>query len=143
MISIRRTRVEDAKDLGIVFESAFADYRAAGLAIPSVADGLAEDVLERDVWIAERSSELLGGVILSVKETLAHLVLVAVLPSSKGLGVGRTLIDTAIDYAKSQGVTEVRLGTHSKLTDNVSLYQYLGWTIVEESDDKIAMVRHI
>lgn len=143
MSSIRRARVDDAKALGRVFEAAFAGYREAGLAIPPVAEGLEQDIETHEVWVAEDANGLLGGVILSVNGGDAHLVLVAVSPEAKGLGLGKALIETAINHARSRGVGTVRLATHSALADNIGLYEHLGWTIDQTKRDKVDMVRVI
>ncbi|MDU8927789.1 GNAT family N-acetyltransferase [Alisedimentitalea sp. MJ-SS2] len=142
-VSIRRAALCDSRALGAVFEAAFAAYQKAGLKIPPVGDGVEHDIRHHAVWAAEDNGVIEGGLVLSVDGAQAHLVLVAVSPSAGGKGIGTALIDTAVLFARENGVKEIRLATHRRLTQNVSLYQRLGWRKSGTEGDKVLMVRNI
>ncbi len=52
---------------------------------------------------------------------------VAVRPAAQGRGVGRALLAHADRTASRLGLTELRLYTHSGMTENIALYTRLGW----------------
>ncbi|MBB2948195.1 DNA-binding MarR family transcriptional regulator/GNAT superfamily N-acetyltransferase [Actinoplanes lutulentus] len=48
-------------------------------------------------------------------------------PEARGLGLGRLLLQHLEDGASTDGVTTVRLGTHTALTEAISLYRRSGY----------------
>ncbi|KAH8811964.1 acetyltransferase [Xylogone sp. PMI_703] len=48
-------------------------------------------------------------------------------PSSRGLGLGRALVDRIIDCAIKEGYKEMRLDTLSSMTGAIALYKKLGF----------------
>ncbi|WP_433833425.1 GNAT family N-acetyltransferase [Actinoplanes sp. CA-015351] len=48
-------------------------------------------------------------------------------PEARGLGLGRLLLQHLEDGASADGVTTVRLGTHTALTEAISLYRRSGY----------------
>ena len=141
MFSIRRARVSDSEKLGAVFEAAFAVYKDAGLQIPPVADGLDQDIRDHAVWVAEDGPNLLGGLILGTVDNQAHLILVAVSPNASGKGIGKSMINAAIEFAHESGIQEIRLATHRQLQNNLALYEHLGWVRTGTEGDKVLMTR--
>jgi ribosomal protein S18 acetylase RimI-like enzyme len=75
----------------------------------------------------------LAALIETVAET-DHLLIenVAVSPAFQGRGLGRTLMAHAERLAATSGYTAVRLYTNKLFTDNVTLYQRLGYRIDRE-----------
>lgn len=141
MYSIRRARVSDSVELGVVFEDAFAAYHDAGLQIPPVAEGLDQDIRDHSVWVAEDDFNLLGGLIMGISGKHAHLILVAVTPAAGGKGIGKALIDAAVEFARKSEVQEIGLATHRQLQNNLALYEHLGWVRTGIEGDKVLMTR--
>jgi GNAT superfamily N-acetyltransferase len=52
---------------------------------------------------------------------------VAVRPSAKGTGVGRTLLELAEAEAKRQGYSSIYLATHELMHENRALYTRVGY----------------
>ena len=140
---LRRAEPRDCRDLGAVFDTAFVAFREAGLKIPPVSEGLEQDIADNAVWVNEDEQGLNGGLILSMDEGCAHLILVAVHPRAGGQGIGKALIKRAVAHAREAGLAEIRLATHRDLTENVALYRHLGWEIAGEEGDKILMRREL
>lgn len=64
-----------------------------------------------------------------------HLLMVR--PGAAGKGIGSALIRFALEAAKEQGCTAVRLDTGSQNTPAVSLYRKMGFEIVASSSMKV------
>ena len=91
------------------------------------------------VWVAAQGEALLGLLNLSLTQPHAHLMNVAVSLKAKGQGVGGALIRHAVALAEGAGCTALDLATHRDLTDNISLYQHLGWEIMGRKDRRVMM----
>ena len=65
-----------------------------------------------------------------------HLLVVnvAVSPNSQGRGYGRALLEHAEEVALSLGLKELRLYTSIHLTENVKLYERVGYTVDREEE---------
>jgi DNA-binding MarR family transcriptional regulator/GNAT superfamily N-acetyltransferase len=79
-------------------------------------------------WVAERDGRRLGFAGLSRKDArTAKLRLVLLEAEARGRGLGRRLVETAIDCARENGDTAVELMTRDVLTAARSLYAALGF----------------
>jgi ribosomal protein S18 acetylase RimI-like enzyme len=58
-----------------------------------------------------------------------------VAPSARGLGLGRRLMDTAEEAARSLGITLLRLDTNSALPEAGQLYRATGWREIPRFND--------
>lgn len=65
-----------------------------------------------------------------------HLLIVnvAVSPSHQGKGYGRALLTHAEGFARSLGLGELRLYTSIHLTENVKLYERIGYKVDREKE---------
>ncbi len=129
----------DLSELEAAFEAAYAPIRARGVALPEIAQGLETDLRDHMVWVAEANGDICGGVIAAQSGTVGQVVNVAVDPRFFGRGIGRLLIDMAIDALVAGGATEVRLTTHVEMPENVALYTHLGWRETGRAGLKVHM----
>jgi ribosomal protein S18 acetylase RimI-like enzyme len=79
----------------------------------------------------------LEGELAALIETIPepdHLLIenIAVSPAYQGRGLGRRLVAHAEELAASHGHAEIRLYTNKMFTQNVSLYEMLGYRIERE-----------
>ena len=79
-----------------------------------VARTIAEFVLDNDsrgrVWLAERGNRLVGCTAIALRgPESAQLRWVLVDPSARGIGLGRRLVESAIDFSRDNGCGDVFL----------------------------------
>jgi DNA-binding MarR family transcriptional regulator/GNAT superfamily N-acetyltransferase len=89
-----------------------------------------DPALER-CWIAERGGERLGCVFLVKDEEpgVARLRLLMLEPASRGLGLGRRLVEECIAFARAAGYREIVLWTHQVLTAARAIYAATGFEL--------------
>jgi ribosomal protein S18 acetylase RimI-like enzyme len=107
-----------------------------------VAGPLAEFVLRRSprerLWIAELDGRLLGCVaIVAASEVTAQLRWFLVDPGARGMGLGKRLLDKAIEFSQNQGYRSIILWTVSSLTAAAHLYRAAGFHKVEDKPGRM------
>ena len=129
-------------DLGWVVQRQAAGYAAEygwdGSYEATVARIVADYVDHRDpareaAWIAEADGERVGSILCVRKsDTVAQLRLLYVDPAARGLGIGATLVEECLQFARAAGYTEIMLWTNSVLADARRIYQRASFTLGEE-----------
>jgi ribosomal protein S18 acetylase RimI-like enzyme len=129
-----RIRLAGPGDLGAIkriARSAYALYvpRIGREPAPMVAD-FAGSIAAGHLWVAEppgESSGVMGFVIAFPREDHWHLSNVAVDPAAQGGGLGGRLIAHVEAVARAAGAPAVELYTNARMTENQSLYPWLGY----------------
>jgi len=129
---LRAATVADATAIAAVIAASFAQYR--GQLVPEsgafreTADSVAADLSKgAGAIVAERNGEMLGCVLVEEMEGDLYFGRLSVLPSARGLGLARLLIDAVEVEARQRGLAGVRLGVRVVLTGNQRLFQSLGY----------------
>lgn len=111
------------------FEALIAGlYRDFEQAPPSPPKGL---------WIAERDGRVLGSVFVMATANLpgsAQLRMLYVEPEARGQGIGRTLVEQAITFARDNGYERIRLWTQSILVPARKIYAGTGFVHVDTAE---------
>jgi GNAT superfamily N-acetyltransferase len=93
----------------------------------------AHDPAREHCWVAERDGAILGAVFLvRAGDRLAKLRMLYVEPAARGLGIGRRLVETCMDFARAAGYRRMTLWTNDCLAEARALYGSLGFELVSE-----------
>lgn len=88
----------------------------------------------RNLWVAERNGTIVGSIFVMPSEGLpgsAQLRMLYVEPEARGLGIGKTLVDQAVSFARNSGYERMRLWTHTIQVSARRLYAAAGFKVVE------------
>lgn len=82
-------------------------------------------------WVAEWEGILVGGAGIIPSPGLppgtCELVKMYLKPSARGLGLGKLLLETCLDFAKSAGYSQVYIETMPELKNALNLYEKFGF----------------
>ncbi|MDH3821276.1 MAG: GNAT family N-acetyltransferase [Gammaproteobacteria bacterium] len=133
-----------AGDLGSIVALHGKCYEALpgfGLAFEAyVARTVAEYILDAGakgrIWIAERDGRLVGCTAIVLRdEDRGQLRWVLVDQSARGLGLGKRLVNNALQFCRDNGCKEVFLETTDGLPESQALYDALGFEIVSHESE--------
>lgn len=120
LIALHGTAYEgEAGRFGLVFEAFVAR---------TVAEFMIDNGGRGRVFLAERGGDLVGTSAMVAREGgRGQLRWVLTDPSTRGTGLGRRLVEAAIDHARAEGWREVFLETTGGLDVSKALYDRLGF----------------
>jgi N-acetylglutamate synthase-like GNAT family acetyltransferase len=78
-------------------------------------------------WVAERSGQVIGLLVLEPFDRYLLVENLAVAPDDQGAGIGGQLLELAEREARSLGLPEVRLYTNEAMKANLSFYLRRGY----------------
>jgi len=87
----------------------------------------AREINEHQVFVIEQDEQIVGALVLCVKEEGFLLDVIAVEPQFQGKGIGRLMLEFAESEARRQGYKSIYLYTHAKMTENQALYTKIGY----------------
>lgn len=92
---------------------------------------VAEYLQRGQCFVAEIRNQLIGvHVLLPTRPHTIEIVNIAVDEKSQGSGVGKILLQHAIETAKAMGYTTIEVGTGNSSIGQLALYQKCGFRIV-------------
>ena len=138
---IRKAISADAAGLQRCMEAAYAAYedRMGGTRLPPMDADYASEIRDYPTWVAESGDGIAGGLIMVFGRGHASIANVAVHPDFQGRGLGGGLMRFADAAARQRGYSEIRLATHVRLSENVSLYLHLGWQEIDRDEARVRM----
>lgn len=101
---------------------------------PYVAKPLSDFVLSGSgrLWIAEEGERTLGSIaVVDAEGGVGQLRWFLLSPDARGKGVGRRLLETALDYCRARGFRSVFLWSFSDLDAALKLYEGAGFAVTE------------
>ena len=129
---LRAGTAGDAPAIAATIAASFAQYR--GKLVPEsgafreTAENIAAELAKgAGAIVLERGAEMLGCVLIEEIEGDLYFGRLAVLPSARGLGLAKRLIEAVEGEARRRGLAGVRLGVRIVLTDNQRLFSSLGY----------------
>ncbi len=143
--TIRKANLADAPALTKCMCAAYTIYihRLGGKTLPPMAVNYEKEIRSFPVYVAESEGVLVGGLILMPEEKFLTIANIAVHPNFQGNGLGRGLMDFGEEEARRRGYSHLHLATHVLLTENLSLYSYLGWSATGRDEHRIYMAKKI
>ncbi len=82
------------------------------------------------IFVAEKNTTIIGIIVLQkLADSVAEIKNVAVLPELQGQGIGRFLIENAIQIARQMNFKTIQIGTANSSVKQLYLYQKLGFDI--------------
>jgi putative acetyltransferase len=90
-------------------------------------------------WVAELNGEVVGGAGVyptkGVPDDTTELVKMYLVPAARGLGIGKTLIEKCIQFAKEKGYKRLYLESMPELKRAISVYEKFGFKYLEKQFD--------
>jgi ribosomal protein S18 acetylase RimI-like enzyme len=129
---LRGATMADAARIAATIAASFEEYRgrltpesgAFGETPEAIAAELAH---ESGAIIAERNGKIVGCVMVKLLEDDLYFGRLAVVPSARGEGIARRLVEAVEDEARRRELAGVRLGVRIVLTENQRLFTSLGY----------------
>ncbi|MEP4431475.1 MAG: GNAT family N-acetyltransferase, partial [Hyphomicrobiales bacterium] len=84
-------------------------------------------------WVSEHKDKVVGSIfVMKQSEDVAKLRLLYVEPDARGLGIGKLLVKTAIEFAKNAGYKTMTLWTNAQLESARFIYENSGFQKISE-----------
>lgn len=133
-IVMRQAASADAPALAGLIHRAFEAYRGH-LVPPSGAHAetpasLAAAMAKGAAFLAEAGTGSVACIFAEVRQDRVYIGRLAVDPACRGAGLGAAMLAEAERFARTQKVPCMELGVRLVLTDNISLFQKVGFKIV-------------
>ncbi len=132
MTDIRLATPADLPAVQQIVETSYADY------IPLI--GRRPAPMGADYAAAIKAGHLyvlgnpiVGCLVMFPDRDAIEIDMIAVSPEAQGQGIGRKLLDFAVDHARSTGQTKLTLYTNAKMARNVVIYEKYGFTITHRA----------
>jgi ribosomal protein S18 acetylase RimI-like enzyme len=125
---LRRAEASDAEAVAELVRAAYEPYvERVGMRPRPMTENYSEVIRDRQVTVAETDGTIAGVIVLAVTDEGFVVDNVAVRPNSRGIGLGRALLEFAESEAKNQGFDSIYLYTHEKMTENLAIYTRIGY----------------
>ena len=126
--SLRPATSSDADEVAELVDRAYRHYvERIGMLPGPMTEDYAEVIRTRQVTVAESGGTIVAVLVLGVTDEGFVIENVAVDPSRRGTGLGRTLLERAEAEGRRAGFESIYLYTHEGLTENVALYSRIGY----------------
>lgn len=90
------------------------------------------------IWIVEKDGQIAGSIaIVEASEKEAQLRWMLLTPELRGRGLGKFLVQRALEFCQAQRYATVYLWTVSLLTAATGLYQSVGFRLTEQKTHQI------
>ena len=135
-----------AGDLGRIIELHGMGYDALpGFGLPFeayVARTIAEYILDNQargrLWLAAQGDRLIGCTAIALRDNnVGQLRWVLVDESARGVGLGKQLVNAALEYCREAGCRSVYLETTDGLPESQALYEKLGFSVTSDETEEL------
>ena len=128
----RRARPEDAAAVAALTRRAYAKHvpRIGREPQPMTAD-YAQMIAAHEVWLIDGPGGATATLVLMIEPDHVLIWSIAVDPAAQGSGLARRLMALAESEACRRGLSELRLFTNEKFTENIAFYTRRGYRETE------------
>jgi putative acetyltransferase len=136
-VNIRKIQPSDNPQLASIIRNALAEFGAnkpGTVFYDETTDHLYELFQKKPgsiYYVAEQQGEILGGAGIypsdGLPESTCELVKMYLKPATRGLGLGRKLIEECLEFAKALGYVQVYIETMPELRKALSVYEKFGF----------------
>lgn len=141
-LKIRKIKAEDNPFIAKIIRDALEEYNEAKPGTVYT-DPTTDEIFETfdstpksAYFIAELKGEVIGGSGVfptkGLPQAYAELAKIYLSAKSRGKGIGKTLMDECIAYAKAEGYTHLYLESFPSLKEAIHLYEKVGFKRVDE-----------
>lgn len=128
MIWIERATAADLQSILAIVRAAYAPYVARiGREPAPMGANYAEIIAQERAYLAREADSILGLVVVEMYARYLLVENVAVDPAVHGHGIVSALLSHADTLAREAGLTEVRLYTNARMTENLLYYPKRGY----------------
>jgi putative acetyltransferase len=136
-VLIRRAADRDAAAVSSVLRQAFAEYqplytKQGYAATTPESAAILIRMQEGPLWVVQQEEQIVATASAVRKEAGLYVRGMAVLPASKGLGIGRRLLETIEAFAAEEGCKRLFLNTTPFLSRAIGLYESFGFCVVDD-----------
>lgn len=137
MQRIRIATADDVAQIREIARTAYAKYvpRMGREPAPMAADFAA--AVEANQAVVTEAAQSIVAYMIAWPESDAYFINnIAVDPAWQGKGLGRRLIDHAVDEAKRLGLSALRLYTNVTMAESLSMYAHVGFVETHRATEK-------
>ncbi|MBT8357148.1 MAG: GNAT family N-acetyltransferase [Deltaproteobacteria bacterium] len=134
--SIRIAKPEDEKSIIKCVNDSYSKFIGRiGKKPAPMLDEYNSKIQNNWVHVFEKNNKIVGIIILVPNSDHIYLGNLAVHPIFQGQGIGRQLLLHAESFAKSHGLTEIRLFTNEAMHENLTIYSKFGYIETERKTE--------
>lgn len=127
-IHIRLAQASDHQAIVACVEAAYAKYRGRLEKEPAPLHADYHGLIAHQVvYVLADDEGIQGALVMMPQERSLFLENIAVAPQAQGRGLGRLLMAFAEQQARQLHLSELRLYTNERMTENLSFYRHLGF----------------
>ena len=136
-VRVRRATTDDAAWVASILRQAFSEYEQfyTEQGYAATTPGASEIVArmgQGPVWVAVHKKQIVGTGSVVPKPEGIYIRGMAVIPSARGLGIGRRLLDEIQRFAIAQGCAHLLLSTTPFLNRGIRLYEAFGFRRIND-----------
>ncbi|WDY60079.1 GNAT family N-acetyltransferase [Pseudomonas sp. PSKL.D1] len=127
-LTFRQAGQADAQAITALVNEAYTPYIARiGKPPAPMLEDYGQVIAQSEVYVALQQAQVVGVLVMGRADGDMLLVNVAVLPSCKGQGIGKALLQLCERHARQAGCEAIRLYTHERMTENLAIYRKQGF----------------